>query len=101
MNPSATLRRPALTPSGLPGLPSVASVAARAAQVAQAARQAMRPAPGAPGTRADARGKAHASVHTDADKGSKEPDGFEVWHHHQSVRDPAEFDLMVKLDERR
>ena len=83
MNPSATLRRPALTPASLPGL---ASVAARAAQVAQAARQDLRPVPAA---------------RIDADKGPKEPDGFEVWHHHQSVRDPAEFDRMVKLDERR
>ena len=97
MNPTATLRRPALTASGLPGL---ASVAACAAQVAQAARQAMRPTP-ALSTRVEARANAHANVHTDSDKGPKEPDGFEVWHHHQSVRDPAEFDLMVKLDERR
>lgn len=35
------------------------------------------------------------------DKGSKSADSFEVWHHHQSVRQPAEWALMMRFDRRR
>jgi hypothetical protein len=35
------------------------------------------------------------------DKGSKSQDRFEVWHHHGSLRRPAEWALMLQFDQRR
>ena len=35
------------------------------------------------------------------EKGPKAQDGFEVWHHHGSVRRPAEWALMLQFDQRR
>lgn len=35
------------------------------------------------------------------EKGPKAQDSFEVWHHHASVRRPAEWALMLQFDQRR
>jgi len=35
------------------------------------------------------------------DKGPKDSDRFEVWHHHASLRRPGEYALMLQLDQRR
>jgi len=35
------------------------------------------------------------------DKGSKSLDRFEVWHHHNSLRRPSEWALMLQFDQRR
>ena len=37
----------------------------------------------------------------DRDKGPKEADRFEVWHHHGSLRSPSEFALLLRFDQRR